>query len=369
MGTFAAIRDAFRPYGMHALLLVYTPALLFVDGAHGRAADRNSRSARSRSSCSPACVRRLGPAERWQVWICVPVATLFEVFGSLIWGGYHYQLHNIPLYVPPGHALVFVFGITAGSLPLVRRHRHGRLPHVVLGLATRLDGGRAHRAAADRAPARPARRGVVAAPRLVHPAVEPADDVRRDLGRDGHPRDRRDARRRLDLGRRCPVEPSRGRQPPVGDRGRVRRHRRLRRARGRAGRRRMAEPTALERPLRRAPAAPDAHLPEPSGTVRPHAGARDRLPGGDPQRERLRRRDRDAAAGGAAALGAARQPALPQARGPAAGLLVQAARRLQQDVAPLGRRAAARGRRRVGRQPRAGRRARGAAPRQPRRRS
>ena len=74
------------------------------------------------------CVRRLGPAERWQAWICVPVATLFEIFGSLIWGGYHYQLHNIPLYVPPGHALVFVFGITAGTLPLVRRHRTGAMP-------------------------------------------------------------------------------------------------------------------------------------------------------------------------------------------------------------------------------------------------
>ena len=58
---------------------------------------------------------------------------------------------------------------------------------------------------------------------------------------------------------------------------------------------------------------------------------------------------------------AARQPAAAEARGPAAGLLVQAPRRLQQDVAPAGGRAAARGRRRLGREPRAGRRARGAA--------
>jgi hypothetical protein len=52
----------------------------------------------------------------------VPVATLFEVFGSLIWGGYTYRFHNIPLYVPPGHALVYVFGITAAALPFVSRH-------------------------------------------------------------------------------------------------------------------------------------------------------------------------------------------------------------------------------------------------------
>ena len=87
--------------------------------------------------------------------------------------------------------------------------------------------------------------------------------------------------------------------------------------------------------------------------------ARDRLPRGDPQRERLRRRGRDAAAGGAAALRATRQPAAAEARGPSARLLVQAPRRLQQDVAAPAGRAAARGRGRVGRQPRPGRRARG----------
>ena len=53
------------------------------------------------------------------MWPCVPIATLFEVYGSLIWGGYTYRLHNIPLYVPPGHALVYVFGITA-IVPTVR---------------------------------------------------------------------------------------------------------------------------------------------------------------------------------------------------------------------------------------------------------
>ena len=55
----------------------------------------------SRSRCcgSPPPVV---PERRWEVWLCVPIATLFEVFGSLIWGGYTYELHNIPLYVPPG---------------------------------------------------------------------------------------------------------------------------------------------------------------------------------------------------------------------------------------------------------------------------
>ena len=81
------------------------------------------------------CTRTVEPARRWEVLLCVPIATLFEVYGSLIWGGYTYQLHNIPLYVPPGHALVYVFGITAVALPLVRAH--GRLfRHGVLAVAT-----------------------------------------------------------------------------------------------------------------------------------------------------------------------------------------------------------------------------------------
>ena len=57
-----------------------------------------------------------------------------------------------------------------------------------------------------------------------------------------------------------------------------------------------------------------------------------------PQGARLRRRDRIAARGRAAPVAPPRQPRAVQARGPAAGLLVQAARRLQQDRAPVARR-------------------------------
>jgi len=119
---------------MHVLLLAYTPALLFVDG---RAGGRGPQLALGLLTFAVlfGCVRGLRPADRTQAWICVPVATAFEVYGSLIWGGYHYRDHNIPLYVPPGHALVFVFGITAGALPLVREHGKA-VTRLVLGLAT-----------------------------------------------------------------------------------------------------------------------------------------------------------------------------------------------------------------------------------------
>lgn len=134
MWISASLLDALHPYRMHAFLLVYTPALLAVDGIIVGQAPQLALGLLT-FAVLYVCIRRLGPAERLQTWICVPVATLFEIFGSLIWGGYHYRLHNIPLYVPPGHALVYVFGITAGALPLMRRHGTG-ITHVVLGVAS-----------------------------------------------------------------------------------------------------------------------------------------------------------------------------------------------------------------------------------------
>jgi hypothetical protein len=41
----------------------------------------------------------------------VVIATAGEMFLSLGWGVYTYRLGNIPLYVPPGHALMLMLGI------------------------------------------------------------------------------------------------------------------------------------------------------------------------------------------------------------------------------------------------------------------
>jgi len=48
---------------------------------------------------------------RTSMILCVAYATAGEIFLSLGWGLYEYRLHNIPLFVPPAHALVFVLGI------------------------------------------------------------------------------------------------------------------------------------------------------------------------------------------------------------------------------------------------------------------
>ena len=56
-----------------------------------------------------AALARAIPRRLWLV--CLAWATFGEIVLALVWGLYEYRLHNIPLFVPPAHALVFVLGI------------------------------------------------------------------------------------------------------------------------------------------------------------------------------------------------------------------------------------------------------------------
>ena len=113
-------------------LIVATIALgLLVDrhgGAHGQLAV---------SLAAWALLARLWlvsvPAQRPALLACLVYATAGEVFLSLAWGLYDYRLGNIPLFVPPGHVLLFFLGtqlaarledgaewwIAAAALPIV----------------------------------------------------------------------------------------------------------------------------------------------------------------------------------------------------------------------------------------------------------
>ena len=55
-------------------------------------------------------LRGAPPDDQLALGICVLYATLGEIFLSLVWGLYEYRLANIPLFVPPGHALLFMLG-------------------------------------------------------------------------------------------------------------------------------------------------------------------------------------------------------------------------------------------------------------------
>lgn len=49
--------------------------------------------------------------ERHLFLACVAIATAGELFLSLGWGLYVYRLENVPLFVPPGHALMLMLGL------------------------------------------------------------------------------------------------------------------------------------------------------------------------------------------------------------------------------------------------------------------
>jgi hypothetical protein len=55
-------------------------------------------------------LRRADARQQLCLTACVVYATMGEIFLSLVWGLYDYRLANIPLFVPPGHALLFTLG-------------------------------------------------------------------------------------------------------------------------------------------------------------------------------------------------------------------------------------------------------------------
>ena len=54
---------------------------------------------------------RMPAPERHAFMACLVIATLGEIFLSLVWGLYTYRLDNIPLFVPPGHVLMLLLGL------------------------------------------------------------------------------------------------------------------------------------------------------------------------------------------------------------------------------------------------------------------
>ena len=69
-----------------------------------------------------ATLRRFPVERRAQALGVVCFATIGEFTGSILWGVYHYRLHNLPMFVPPAHGIVYLTGL---SLALAAR-RHVR---------------------------------------------------------------------------------------------------------------------------------------------------------------------------------------------------------------------------------------------------
>jgi len=92
------------------------------------------------------CALRPLPAlARAQALGVVAFATVGEVTGSLIWGVYHYRLHNLPWFIPPAHGIVYLSGLalsrTVRARPLVAAAAVGSIGWGLAGLTVlpRLD--------------------------------------------------------------------------------------------------------------------------------------------------------------------------------------------------------------------------------------
>jgi hypothetical protein len=62
-----------------------------------------------------ALLVRLPSVRVAQVVGVVAFATVAEFTGSILWGVYRYRLHNLPLFIPPAHGLVFLAGASLSA--------------------------------------------------------------------------------------------------------------------------------------------------------------------------------------------------------------------------------------------------------------
>lgn len=87
-------------------------------------------------------IARLPAPERHWYLACVAIATAGELFLSLVWGLYTYRLGNVPMFVPPGHALVLMLGLSlARHMPelAARTILGGAGAYTIIAAATGLD--------------------------------------------------------------------------------------------------------------------------------------------------------------------------------------------------------------------------------------
>lgn len=58
---------------------------------------------------------RSGREDRLPLMACLVFATLGEVVLALVWGLYDYRQGNLPLFVPPGHVLLYALGLAVAA--------------------------------------------------------------------------------------------------------------------------------------------------------------------------------------------------------------------------------------------------------------
>lgn len=92
-----------------ALVIVVIAAGLWIDRSFGFAGQM-AVSLVVWAIASVLCIK-LPPALGRRLLACVWISGLGEIVASLVWGLYDYQFGNVPLFVPPGHALLYLLGL------------------------------------------------------------------------------------------------------------------------------------------------------------------------------------------------------------------------------------------------------------------
>jgi hypothetical protein len=79
-------------------------------------------------------LRHAAIERRAQVVGVVCFATIGELTGSILWGVYHYRLHNLPLFIPPAHGIVYLTGCAFAVA--LRRHTRALVAVAATAAAT-----------------------------------------------------------------------------------------------------------------------------------------------------------------------------------------------------------------------------------------
>lgn len=116
-GTLAPV----RPYWYQVMLLAVIPIAFWLDARTNSIAQQNVL-----GGCAWVLLlfsmRFSAPAERRQVWVMVGVASAVEVWSSIVWGIYRYRFGNVPMFVPPGHGLVYLWALRAARTPFLLKY-------------------------------------------------------------------------------------------------------------------------------------------------------------------------------------------------------------------------------------------------------
>jgi hypothetical protein len=129
--TWSTVRQAINsPVAYTLVMAVYVPAMLFADAAGPRWVQTvvGVVTWAVLAAVWLAVERR----ERRQLVAVVVIATATEVMCSIVWGLYIYRFENLPLYVPPGHGLIYLLAVRLAALHLFGRKE---TPRVIAAIA------------------------------------------------------------------------------------------------------------------------------------------------------------------------------------------------------------------------------------------